>query len=84
MVEVFKTDVTEQEHANRLIARIHSTFVGYRANFDLDDRDRILRVKSISGSISSSCLVNLLREFGFHAEVLPDIIMTTVKVGCTQ
>jgi len=72
MVEVFKTNVIEQDHANMVVERIHEKFSGYKANFDLDDCDKILRIKSLHEIIESSFVIDLLREFGFNAEVLPD------------
>lgn len=72
MVEVFKTNVTERCHANMIIERIHQAFAGHQANFDLEDCDNILRVKCINGNISPSCLIELLKNLGYHAEVLPD------------
>ncbi|HTE32037.1 MAG TPA: hypothetical protein VK666_16765 [Chryseolinea sp.] len=72
MVEVFKTNVTNRDHANRLIDQIHHAFREYKANFDLDDCDRILRVKSVTGRIQASHLIDLLSNSGFRAEVLPD------------
>ena len=72
MVEVFKTNVKDQGHAKLLIDQIHKTFLDYKANFDLDDCDKILRVKSTSGSIESAFVIDLIKDYGFHAEVLPD------------
>jgi hypothetical protein len=72
MVEVFKTDVKDRDHADMLVDEIHKTFCDYTANFDLDDCDRILRVKSTAGNIQASSLIGLLNDCGFHAEVLPD------------
>jgi hypothetical protein len=72
MIEVFKTNVTERDQANRLVDQIHKTFMDYKANFDLEDCDRILRVKAVSGRVQPSQLIGLLKDFGFHAEVLPD------------
>jgi hypothetical protein len=74
MVEVFKTNVKDRGHANQLIELIHDSFADYRANFDLEDCDNILRVKCTTGSIQSSSLINLLKNFGFDAEILPDTI----------
>ena len=74
MVEVFKTDVNHRTHANMLVEQIHKAFTGYKANFDLDDCDRILRVKSFNGAVESRGLIELFRTLGFRAEVLPDII----------
>ncbi|AHM62765.1 hypothetical protein D770_22590 [Flammeovirgaceae bacterium 311] len=72
MVEVFKTNVSSPDQANRLLVQIHNTFIHYRANFDLWDCDHILRVKSTNGSIQPLPLILLLKKNGFRAEVLPD------------
>jgi hypothetical protein len=72
MVEVFKTNVKDPHHAAMLIDRIHKTFVGYNANFDLEDCDKILRVKSTSDLVQSDVLIDLLEDLGFVAEILPD------------
>ncbi|MBE9460866.1 hypothetical protein ACFP1I_19990 [Dyadobacter subterraneus] len=72
MIEVFKTNVTDREVANMLLDQIHLTFVGYQANFDLEDCDKILRVCFDSGIVQSSLIISLLRYFKFEAEVLPE------------
>ncbi len=72
MVEVFKTNVSDTHHANMLVEQIHKTFAGYKANFDLEDCDNILRVVSTKGLIQPSVVINLLENYGFTAEVLPD------------
>jgi hypothetical protein len=72
MVEVFKTNVKDPGHAKRLIEQIHQNFSDYKANFDLEDCDNILRVQSTTGFVQSSFLIALLEEFGYTAEVLPD------------
>ena len=74
MVEVFKTNVKDQDVADKLIDQIHKNFVDYRANFDLQDCDNILRVKCMTGSIESMRLIYLLKEFGCDAEILQDEI----------
>lgn len=72
MIEVFKTNVDDRGHADLLLCQIHQIFHGYQANFDLDDCDKILRVKCTIGSVESYHIINLVRSFGCHAEVLPD------------
>ncbi|GAC1396966.1 MAG: hypothetical protein NVSMB63_17400 [Sediminibacterium sp.] len=72
MVEVFKTNVTDRNHAGMLLDHIHATFSDYIANFDLEDCDKILHVQSATGYIQPSCLIALLKRFGFSVEVLPD------------
>jgi hypothetical protein len=74
MVEVFKTNVKDQDHAKMLVDQIHAMFAGYMANFDLEDCDKILRVVSPDGFIHTSRLMKLLNNYGFRAEVLPDDI----------
>jgi hypothetical protein len=80
MIEVFKTNVTSATQANTLVDRIHHTFRNYRANFDLDDCDRILRVAS-SGFVQEALIIALLRDSGFHAEVLPDSVESMFAVN---
>jgi len=48
MVEAFKINVSDADKANLLLDQIHNTFKGYKANFDLEDCDKILRIVSAS------------------------------------
>lgn len=72
MVEVFKTNVEDPGLADLLISHIHQTFPDYQANFDLEDCDKILRVACSCGAVQPSFLIDILSDFGFQAEVLPD------------
>jgi hypothetical protein len=74
MIEVFKTNVCDRCDANMLIEQIQQSFFNYQVNFDLEDCDRILRVKCITGTIQSALLIDFLKNLGFDAEVLPDEI----------
>jgi hypothetical protein len=71
MIEVFSTNVNDPQHASMLVNRIHTEFSHYKANFDLEDCDNILRVVSSNGIVNSLCLIELLRDHGFQAEILP-------------
>lgn len=73
LVEVFKTNVETGEQAEQLVHLIHEQFPQYRANFDLDDCDKILRVKSLN-TIQENPLITMLHQHGFRAEVLTDEI----------
>lgn len=75
MVEVFKTNVAEPIFAYKLVEQIHQRFADYKANFDLEDCDRILRVVCTTGTVEAAGLIALLNEWGFKAEVLPDEII---------
>jgi hypothetical protein len=83
MVEVFKTNVTDPADAALLVAAIHKVFLSYRANFDLDDCDHILRIKSYSGHINPFPIMVVLKEFGFDAEPLPDAAQQGVQKTLT-
>lgn len=71
MVEVFKTNIENSRQAGLVLYIIHRKFREYKANVDLDDCDRILRVES-SGRIQATLLIQVVQALGFHAEVLPD------------
>jgi len=72
IIEVFKTNVRHHEQAKMLSIVIHYTFKAFTANFDLEDCDRILRVKSENEPIEPPCIIELLNDLGFEATVLPD------------
>ena len=74
MVEVFRTNVTEVSDASRILDALHTRCTLYIANFDLDDRDRILRVKPLVGDVDATLVIDTLRRQGFEAEVLSDEI----------
>jgi hypothetical protein len=69
-VEVFKTDVTCPDKAKVLIDHIQNAFYDYQVNFDLEDCDRILRIKCVGGVIQSDTLITFLQRLGCNAEVL--------------
>ncbi|MFD1143188.1 hypothetical protein ACFQ4C_18825 [Larkinella insperata] len=72
MIEVFKTDVKDTRHAKQLIWQIQQSFADYSVNFDLEDCDKILRIRSETGLVQASDVITILHNSGFKAEVLPD------------
>lgn len=76
MVEVFRTNVKNREHASALVFRICKEFAHYKVNFDLDDCDRILRVECKTFPIETDRIINLVHHSGYIAEVLEDEIVT--------
>ncbi|MDR3679118.1 MAG: hypothetical protein P4L41_04060 [Flavipsychrobacter sp.] len=72
MIEVFKTNVDAHEHACMLVERIHASFAGYRANFDLEDCDRILRVLCNTEAICPHKIIDTLQQYGYCATILTD------------
>jgi hypothetical protein len=73
MVEIFKTDVSNEGTAKILCLLITRAFPGYAANFDIDDCDRVLRVVA-DDCIDNQGVIHLMAECGFKAELLPDEI----------
>lgn len=71
MVEVFKTNVSDQQLAEVLLEKIHLIYRYCFANFDLEDCDKILRVES-NGHFQAEPLIHLLKEHGCSVELLPD------------
>lgn len=73
MVEVFKTTVADANAAKKLLDQIHAHFKAYHANFDLEDCDRILRIKSSNDTVCASAIISLVEKNGYAAEVLEDL-----------
>ncbi|MBG9377853.1 hypothetical protein I5907_16555 [Panacibacter sp. DH6] len=68
MVEVFKTNVQQNEHAAELINVLHQAFPGNKINFDLDDCDKVLRIEGHSFICSN--IIRVLQERGFYCNIL--------------
>jgi hypothetical protein len=68
MVEIFRTDVTEQVHATQLLEVLRERFPDYDLHFDLDDCDRILR--AAGGMVDVTAILETLRGNGFYCEVM--------------
>jgi hypothetical protein len=61
MVEVFKTDVTDEQQAREVKELLQLHFPGTRVNFDLDDCDKVLRVEG-TGFTTEHILVLVQRK----------------------
>jgi hypothetical protein len=71
MIEVFKTNVNSEEDADLLLLQIHVCLPACKANFDLEDRDSILRIKSVNAA-DYDFVIKILESNGFEAEILTD------------
>lgn len=80
MIEVFVTDVQDQDRANRVLNLLEHRFPGLRFNIDFGDWEsspspceyKILRVKGLS--IEPNDIISLVKDSGFKCDVLPDKI----------
>ena len=68
MVEVFKTDVYEQEISLAIVQTLLQHFPGNEINFDLEDCDRILWIEG--ENILCERIKEVLHEAGYQCEVL--------------
>jgi len=71
LVEVFKTDITCAEKAKQLVEQIQQCFTDCKANFDLEDCDRILRVVINNSNMEIRQFIEWLKHSGCSAEILP-------------
>ena len=67
-VEVFRTNVQEQDLAKELTMRLLAHFPHHKINFDLQDCDKILRVEG--AAISREKIIELITSEGFQCHVL--------------
>lgn len=68
MVEVFKTNVQKKTQGNRLLGILANAYPAFKINFDLSDRDKILRVEGEQMEILP--IMQLVRQHGFSCELL--------------
>jgi len=81
MVEVFKTTVEKQSQARLLSDLICLAFTGYRASFDLEDCDKVLRISCDGATVCNTSVIALLESFGYEAAVLEDVYSETEHSG---
>jgi hypothetical protein len=68
MVEIFKTNITEEAQAADIIALLTNHLPACVINFDLADCDNILRVKGDNFCITQ--IIALLNQCGFSCSLL--------------
>ena len=68
MVEIFKTNVFDHMQAEQIITLLSRHFPSFMINFDLQDCDKILRVKGESIPVDE--IVDLVSANGFQCCVL--------------
>lgn len=63
MVYIFKTDVQYRHEADRITQALSRTYPGHQFNFDLEDCDKILRMKG--AKIKTALIINNLEILGY-------------------
>ena len=68
MIEIFKTDVQKVSQAKRIVDLLNDYFPGNRINFDLQDRDKVLRIEG--DAFRSTEVIMLVKQSGFTCNIL--------------
>lgn len=68
MVEVFSTNVQRKLQARRMVALLQERFPGLKANLDMHDCDRVLRVEG--AAIEPEQIIAFVADMGFACAVL--------------
>lgn len=70
MVEVFKTDVCKKRKAAQLKKVLFDTFQLNKISFDLEDKDKVLRVESFCNKIEAIHIIDIIKKNGQYCEIL--------------
>lgn len=71
MVEVFKTNVHNPDAAKQIIKNLAKLSSRYKANFDLEDCDKILRVEaSHIAPVDIDRVITIVKSANFEIEVM--------------
>jgi hypothetical protein len=68
MIEVFKTNIEAKQEADKVLDLLIHALPESKVNFDLDDCDKILRIKS--DVINPDKVIELVVSQGFVCEIL--------------
>jgi hypothetical protein len=68
MAEVFKTNVKKTSQAKKLVDELQQFFPGGKINFDLQDRDKVLRIDGYRHI--AAAVIEALTSKGFFCEEL--------------
>lgn len=72
MIEIFKTDIKHKDATKQVLMAIHEQWPGVVATFDLEDKDKILRVVGAWAPVPIQEIINLVKNRGFDCELLKD------------
>lgn len=70
IVEVFKTDISDETTAKLILSDLSELFPSHHFNFDLEDRDRILRVETTHGPVQVHQIIRIVKSWNKKVEVL--------------
>lgn len=68
MIEVFKTNIENEQEAQAVYSSLRASFPDFVIHFDLEDCDKILRIKC--DCIDALIVIELMGSLGFACEIL--------------
>lgn len=68
MVEVFRTNISEEKMADSILQKLVSHLPESYVNFDLEDCDRILRIENCT--VHAMDVIQIVKQNGFECELL--------------
>lgn len=69
IVEIFKTNVNNQQLATKIVADLKQLYPEYRINFDLEDCDNILRIEGCN-KIDTFKIMDYSKNYGILIEII--------------
>lgn len=76
MLKVYKTNIQNRNQAKSILKALKQQLPSFKANFDFEDCDRILRIKNPSGEIDDSVVIRLIESLGITMDILPDTVQS--------
>lgn len=70
-IEVYKSNIRSRQQARKLVQLIETAYPGYRANVDLHDCDRILRICTSGVEVDRAGLQEMLARYRVIISELP-------------
>lgn len=77
MIEIFKTNIKQQNLADTIMEAIRKEFADFTINFDLNDRDCVLRIEG--DNIDNEKIIKMVERFGISCKVIPDKVCVNNK-----
>lgn len=72
MIEIFKTNITNQEQAGGVYDALARLLPGARISFDLDDPEKILRIED--DMVDAGMVAETVESLGYVCKVIPDLV----------
>lgn len=72
VIEIFKTNIQQQSQAEAVGRVLAGIFPDCRINFDIDDRDKILRMEG--SFVDVRAVISAVEDLGFSCKAIPDRI----------